>query len=92
MNRFWLEKNSRSQILGDLNAKGSIIRGITLEITKDNRCNLLWICKLRKTGAKMFLFSVFQTIICRFKRMVTPKLCKNLIKFYLQLNIKDKSI
>ena len=41
-----VKKNSRSQILGDLNAKGSIIRGITGN-NKDNRCNLLWICKLQ---------------------------------------------
>ncbi len=35
---------------------------------------------------------VFQTIIYRFKRMVIRRLCRNLIKIYLQLKIKDKSI
>ena len=44
-----VKKNSRSQILGDLNAKGSIISGITLALTtKGNRYNLLWICKLQE--------------------------------------------
>ena len=37
--------------------------------------------QLAENSAKMFLFlRVFQTIIYRFKRMVTRRLCRNLIK------------
>ena len=63
-----IKENSRSQIFGDLNAKGSIIRGITFgNNQRDNLYNLLWICKLGEK-LKMFLSSpVFQTIIYPFK-------------------------
>ena len=65
---------------------------LLLAITKDNLCNLLWICKLQENSAKMFLFSpVFQTIIVDSSGWLHPNFAE-FDKIYLPTQYKDKSI
>ena len=90
---FLVKKNSRSQILGDLNAKGSIIRGITFGNNQGQSVQSSMDMQIAgKLSKDISILASISDHNLPIQADGYTQTLQEFDKIYLQLNIKDKSI